>query len=139
MSSLAGHSCTVDNFAATIGHMLTKVDNEVVSGTDKVVRKGAQKARKYTVDKANDQKWHKGVTNNRYVSGWSYKVRGRGRMVEAEIGNRNTPGLPHLLEFGHAKVGGGRTTVYRHVEPAAEQAFDYTYDEIEKMVGRALR
>ena len=131
-------TCTVDTFASSLERMLADVGHEIDDGVPVVVRKGAQKARKLTVKNANAKEWHKGVTNARYVAGWAYKVKGKGRLVEAEVGNKNTPGLPHLLEKGHAKVGGGRTTVYEHIQPAADDAFEYTFEEMVKMIERAL-
>ena len=131
-------TCTFDTFAASLVHILQKIDDEVVAGVPKVVKNGAKKAKKLTVQKSEGAGWHQGITHAKYVSGWAYTVQGSGRLVEAEIGNRATPGLPHLLEKGHAKVGGGRTTAYEHVAPAAEEAFDYTFEEMEKMVDRAL-
>lgn len=138
MASQYGITCTTDNFAATLARILAGIDLEVAVGMHEAVEKGAKKAQKLTKQKATDAGWHHGVTHRRYKSGWAYTVRGSGREVEAEVGNRNTPGLPHLLEFGHAKVGGGRTTAYRHVGEAADEAFDYTFEEVERMVGRAL-
>ena len=132
-------TCTVDTFATTLGSILSEIDSSVVAGVPQVVEKGAKKARTLTKKNAKGQGWHKGVTDKRYVSGWTYKVRGHGREVEAEVGNRNTPGLPHLLEFGHAKVGGGRTTAYEHVQPAADEAFEFTFEQMETMVERAIR
>jgi hypothetical protein len=132
-------TCTIDNFAATLEHILADVGHGVDEGVPVVVRKGAQKARKLTLQNAREKGWHKGVTNKRYEAGWQYKVKGQGRLVEAEIGNKATPGLPHLLEKGHAKVGGGRTTAYEHIKPAAEEAFEYTFEEMGKMIDRALR
>ena len=132
-------TCTVDTFAASLDRILSDVGMEIDEGVPVVVKKGAQKARKLTVKNAKAEGWHHGVTHERYIAGWRYKIKGKGRLVEAEVGNKATPGLPHLLEKGHAKVGGGRTTAYEHIQPAADDAFEYTFEEMGKMVERALR
>lgn len=44
------------------------------------------------------------------------------------------PGLPHLLEFGHANRGGGRTQPAEHIAPAEEWA----EKEITKRVKEAI-
>lgn len=42
------------------------------------------------------------------------------------------PGLPHLLEKGHATIGGGRVAPVVHIEPAANDGFDYAMEKIEE-------
>lgn len=44
------------------------------------------------------------------------------------------PGLPHLLEFGHANRGGGRTAPAEHIAPAE----DWAEKEITKRVKEAI-
>lgn len=38
--------------------------------------------------------------------------------------------LTHLLEFGHAKISGGRTKAFSHWEPAERQAIDDFMSEL---------
>lgn len=38
--------------------------------------------------------------------------------------NKNQPGLAHLLEFGHAKRGGGRTKAFNFIAPVADSLGD---------------
>ena len=58
--------------------------------------------------------------------------------VEGHIFSRK-PGLPHLLEKGHAKIGGGSTRAYPHVKPAAEYAFAFIRQHLGEYIARELR
>ena len=81
-------------------------------------------------------KYHKGQWQyGRFVT---YRTRRLKHGIEGHIFSRK-PGLPHLLEKGHAKVGGGRTSAYQHVKPAAEYAFRYAREHLPEYIGRELR
>lgn len=57
----------------------------------------------------------------KYASGWKAKVE-KGRLdTTVTLYNSKVPGLPHLLEFGHAKRGGGRTSGTAHIEPVEQE------------------
>jgi len=56
----------------------------------------------------------------KYRKGWTYKVETRRLYSTGVIYNR-TPGLPHLLENGHAKRGGGRVDGQVHIKPVEEE------------------
>ena len=58
--------------------------------------------------------------------------------IAGEIGSPTLPGLPHLLEKGHAMVGGGKTKAYVHIEPAYEEAADKFTSLADSAVERAI-
>lgn len=66
----------------------------------------------------------------KYASGWAVKAEETARTVsKATLYNGKLPGLPHLLEHGHAKRGGGRTAGKVHIQPVEEElirAFEET-------------
>ena len=57
-----------------------------------------------------------------------------GETPDGEIGSASLPGLAHLLEKGHAMVGGGSVGARVHIEPAAEEAFG----DFERLVDEAI-
>ena len=44
------------------------------------------------------------------------------------------PGMPHLLEHGHAKRGGGRTEGRAHIEPVEEMINDQFFRKVEESI-----
>ncbi|KAA0763190.1 HK97 gp10 family phage protein [Bacillus sp. SH5-2] len=65
-----------------------------------------------------------------YRKGWRKKKEGKGIVLH------NTKGqLTHLLENGHAKVGGGRVPGQEHIRPVEE----YVIDELPKRIERAIQ
>lgn len=72
----------------------------------------------------------------KYQRSISHQITERGGdAVSGEIGSKSMPGLAHLLEKGHALVGGGSTRAFRHIAPAADDAFD----RFEKVLGDAVQ
>ena len=63
--------------------------------------------------------------SGKYAKGWTYKV-DKGRLTTGATiyGKTGTYQLAHLLEYGHAKRGGGRTAAIEHIKPIEEWAID---------------
>ena len=56
-----------------------------------------------------------------YAKGWAYKKQKSDQGMNVVIHNRTDYQLTHLLEFGHAKRGGGRVRAIPHIKPVEEQ------------------
>lgn len=56
-----------------------------------------------------------------YKSGWTRKKLTSGGEIRYIIYNRKKGSIAHLLEFGHAKVGGGRVSGKPHIRPPYDQ------------------
>ena len=87
------------------------VNEYVREATKQVVKKGAQQ-----------MKAASGVFKGtgRYSRGWTSQVEDGRLSAQGAVYNRDVPGLPHLLERGHAKRGGGRTSPKAHIKPVEE-------------------
>lgn len=126
--------CTPDRFAAALDSMLAEVADGVAGGLEPVVREAADLA----VDEASSRASALFGGTGAYASGFRRKVTGARSRSSAEVGHATLPGLVHLLEKGHATIGGGRVEGREHVAPAADAAFRMLDEGIGELVGRVL-
>lgn len=70
------------------------------------------------------------VLTGSYLKGWTKKKTRNGYVVY----NRTDYQLTHLLEYGHAKRGGGRVKGFPHIRPAEEQMIDDYTKAVEKVI-----
>ena len=58
-----------------------------------------------------------------YAKGWTQKTSYEtADNIRVTVYNNKKPQLAHLLEYGHAKVNGGRVEGKAHIRPAEERA-----------------
>lgn len=67
-----------------------------------------------------------------YKKSWAVKTtKETSNAMEVTVHSRNRYQLAHLLEFGHAKRGGGRTRAFSHIAPAEQRAAELLEREVE--------
>lgn len=105
---------TVEQFSTAINEILKEYDNELTMTLDDVIRKVANKGAQALRGSSMS------VIGGRYSRGWGYTLE-KGRLnTKATLWHKTAPGLPHLLENGHAKVNGGRVPGRPHIAPVEE-------------------
>ena len=105
------------NIETEIAKILTKYGDEVAENIQKVTKEIARKGAKAV--KQNAQTNFSGT--GKYAAGWTSQAKEGRYSSQGIIYNRAKPGLPHLLEHGHAKRGGGRTDGNEHIAPVEQE------------------
>ncbi len=73
-----------------------------------------------------------------YSKSWTVKsTKETSESLELVVYSKNRYQLAHLLEFGHAKRGGGRTRAFSHIAPAEETGEKELEETIRKALGGA--
>lgn len=71
-----------------------------------------------------------------YAEGWQKKTAYESPLdIRVQVHNKTDYQLTHLLEDGHANVGGGRTPAYPHIGAAAEKASELLEKDVKFKVG----
>lgn len=118
------------DFADAISKILEEYHNELDQDVGKAVQSVAKAGAKQL--KANSRSSFGGT--GRYASGWTV-TKEKDRILHTSVIHNRLPGLPHLLEHGHAKRGGGRTEGTTHIAPV-EQA---VIEQFEKELTNAIQ
>lgn len=122
---------TLDQLQGEIASILNDYNNSVTEGTKEAVRK----TMKYGVDKVKSASRENFQRHSgKYASGWTSQV-DTGRMsTQGTIYNQKVPGLPHLLENGHANRNGGRTAGRTHIAPVNDEIQRIFQEDIKKAI-----
>lgn len=123
------NSISIDQLAAEIAEGLADYSQEVVEkvniSSDKV-GKAAVKQLKQTSPKDSGD----------YAKSWAVKTEPEVGQPHKRIVHVKAPHyrLTHLLEYGHAKKGGGRVSGKPHIRPAEEQVIRDFTAEVEEAI-----
>ncbi len=120
---------TTDTLADSIRDILEEYGDEVKGSLDEITKKIAQKGQQAIKNESKSK-----FNGKRYWKGWKVDLQVGRLDTKATIYNESLPGLPHLLEYGHAKRGGGRVQGTVHIAPVEEQLVN----EFEKQVRSKL-
>lgn len=113
-------------FAAAIMDTLNEYRDLVVDDVKEAVKKSGN-----TVKKSIEESAPKDTGD--YAKSWVVKTtRETANSLELTVHSRNRYQLAHLLEFGHAKRGGGRVAAQSHIAPAEEKGIKQLELEIER-------
>ncbi len=115
----------IDQLAAAVMEGLAEYADLAADDLKKAVKKAGNEVKKDI--QANAPK-----DTGAYAKSWAVKnVRETSSSIELVVHSRNRYQLSHLLEFGHAKRGGGRVPGKAHIAPAEEKAGRMLEQEIE--------
>lgn len=117
----------ISGLSDAIGKILTEYAEEITDKMDEAVPKVARAAVKAL-------KQNSGVFNGtKYAGSWKSKIE-KGRLQTTATIYSSLPGLPHLLEYGHATRNGGRTSGKVHIQPVEKQIIEDFEKEIERAI-----
>ncbi len=116
----------IDQLASEVMAGLTEYADLATEDMKKAVKKAGATVRKEI--QANAPK-----DTGDYAKSWSVKnMKETASSLEVAVHSRNRYQLAHLLEFGHAKRGGGRVPGRAHIAPAEEKGVRELEREIQK-------
>lgn len=115
----------INDLATEINRTLAEyahgVGEEIAKVAENVAKDGAKTLKLRSPEKTGD-----------YRKGWKVKKIGTRWIVH----NSTNYQLTHLLEKGHAKVGGGRVAARVHIAPVEEEMIDEYVRGVEEAVRR---
>lgn len=119
---------SADGFSAALQKILNDYKDGVIVDTEQLTKKFAQRGVK-------ELKSASGIFGGSggYAKGWKNKLE-KQRLGSSAIIYNEKAGLPHLLENGHAKRGGGRVAGRTHIKPVEEKLVEEFTKAIEGAV-----
>ena len=122
---MATDRCKIDQMAHVIMEGLQEYADLATEDMKAAVKKAGNKAK-------SDVQAGAPVMTGKYKKSWAVKTtKENANAMEVTVHSRNRYQLAHLLEFGHAKRGGGRTRAFPHIAPAEAAAAELLEREVE--------
>ena len=124
-------SIDINRLAAQIANELATYSQDVVekvdTSADKVGKAAVRKLKQISPKKSGD-----------YAKSWTMKTQSEVGQPNKRIIHVKKPHyrLTHLLEFGHAKVGGGRVPGKPHIRPVEEEVIREFTAAVEEAIKR---
>lgn len=122
----------IEKLDQALSKILTEYSDQISTNMDVVVTKVCAQGSKALRSESSAK-----FKGNKYSKGWRYKTE-RGRLYSEGIIYNDLYSMPHLLEYGHALVRGGRkigeVAGRAHIAPVA----DKLVTDFEKEVKRYL-
>ena len=115
----------IDQMAHVIMEGLQEYADLATDDLKKAVKKAGDEAKKDIQNNAP-------VKTGAYKKSWTVKTtKETSNAMEVVVHSKNRYQLAHLLEFGHAKRGDGRTRTFPHIAPAEQRAAELLEREVE--------
>lgn len=123
----------IDRLSAEVNKVLTEYGDEIQENVNDATRKVTKAGAKAV--KGNAQSLFRiGKGEKNYAKGWTSKFETGRLSAQGIIYNKDLPGLPHLLEKGHANRYGGRTNGKPHIAPVEDKIIEDFTKEVEKAI-----
>lgn len=122
----------IENLDTQIKKILESFGDDIKGNLDEITKAVGQKAAKAV--QANARATYDG---DKYAKGWTSQFEKTRLGAKVTIYNKTVPGLAHLLEKGHALVGGGRLEGKPHIKPVEEETVKEYEERITNEITRA--
>ncbi len=120
---------SINALAGAVSDILKEYSQVTSEDVKKAVKSTAQSVKKNIAASAPKK-------SGAYASSWSVKnTKETSESLLLTVHSKNRYQLAHLLEFGHAKRGGGRTAGKSHIAPAEQAGIK----ELEEKIERSLK
>lgn len=121
---------SIDRLGATINKVLEKYGDDITANVQDAAKEVTKAGARAVKSSAKSSFGGSGE----YAAGWTSKFETGRTSGQGVIYNATVPGLPHLLEHGHALRQGGRYAGKSHIKPVEEEVID----KFEKAVKEAI-
>lgn len=123
-----GRKTPVDKLSNEIGAILAEYGQDIETEMEEAVKRVSKAGAKAL--RAKSKQTFKGSGD--YAKEWASTVETGAHSAQGVIYNKDLPGLPHLLEYGHLNRDGSRTPGRAHISVIEEQIIAEFTQEVER-------
>ena len=116
----------IDQLTQAVDSILAKYGEDVQGNINDIVKDLSKQGAKTLKGESSSTFGGTG----KYASGWTSQTETGRVSAQGTIYNGDLPGLPHLLEHGHANRGGGRTPGRVHISKVEEKLLKEFEDRV---------